>query len=775
MKKRALNLNRQISINSLLILLLLSLCHVISAQTSAIDWNSPGWTKTDIQGNSINIWNGTGYLTNNGSVGDTEIRNIDNRQDFLVKAQSGAAGLTSSESVTTGTSTSTYRTNASSQPSYIELTVAARGYNDKTYIQFIDTAKFEFDIADAPKLSNAIFDLATLSSDSVLLSINVISGDSCQFDIPLQLWNTWEDSYSFSWNLTDDLYNKYSMNLEDKFTNNTYSLNEDNLSFNFTISNDPATKDINRFVLHFQLAPIDGNIAIETVQSCEFPLMAEINLSSSQLNVDYVLMQNNQQLKTLPGTGEMLIFDLDSSNLVVGVNSFVIRASNTRCAGQSIDFTTTIEVIEAAQLGAPVNAVGCNNSSVTLMMQAPVNAALFRWYNKSSDLIPIAETINPEFVTPLLTKTTSYYVSAVNANGCETAREEIIASIQPTIDLTNNLVYNDSICNSETLLVTVDSSIPKMKYFISNANNIVSDTIEGNGGAIDLVVQTSNINPGNNTLLANVYNELCSETLPINNIIDIYKSPVATSTVESVSTNEICNVGNTIIHALGAKANEQYCWYSTIDDTSPILMEPNGIFETPILNQSHVYFVSIINETGCESSRTPVNVNVNNLPVPFITVDTLELGRYILTSSSINGNQWYLNDKLLEGENSQVLTTNEPGYYWLEVQSGACSVMSDTIQIDNTILGTQPILEHVDIEIYPNPTTDKVIISLPGKSSSELRTMLIDMDGSEQYNVENIVLNDREFVIDLLPYKAGIYILKIYLNSKIYSYRLIKQ
>jgi len=196
---------------------------------------------------------------------------------------------------------------------------------------------------------------------------------------------------------------------------------------------------------------------------------------------------------------------------------------------------------------------------------------------------------------------------------------------------------------------------------------------------------------------------------------------------------KFCNSGTVTILAKGANENELYSWFANENDNIPILTEEYGRFETPFLSNSHLYYVSIINETGCESERIPIEAKVNQLAIPIVTVDTLDFDSYLLRSSYPENNQWYFNNSLLIGATDQTIKATEPGFYKVQVISDGCIVLSDSVKVNNLILGTEAMTEHFNIKMYPNPATDMVMIDFPMIANQDTRIMIYSLDGKVQH------------------------------------------
>jgi RHS repeat-associated protein len=90
-------------------------------------------------------------------------------------------------------------------------------------------------------------------------------------------------------------------------------------------------------------------------------------------------------------------------------------------------YSTPFTVNPTAAPAAPVttSASRCGNGGVTLYANG--SGAMYRWYNSSGTLLH--EGTSRFFNTPILDKTTSYYVSTVIAQGCESARAMVTATV----------------------------------------------------------------------------------------------------------------------------------------------------------------------------------------------------------------------------------------------------------------------------------------------------------------------------------------------------------
>eukprot|EP01136_Pigoraptor_vietnamica_P041936 Opistho-1_new@15509 len=190
----------------------------------------------------------------------------------------------------------------------------------------------------------------------------------------------------------------------------------------------------------------------------------------------------------------------------------------------------------------------------------------------------------------------------------------------------------------------------------------------------DITYQTSNIFPGlpygpdgKHTIYVkdacgNKISYIASQTVP----------PVPTASVNagaSVCENQNINLDVNIIGAIS------YSWIGPNGFTSSI---KNPVIPSAAFIHSGVYTVEV--DLGCGIPvSTSINVTVNPLPItPLVSTSgptTFCTGNSILLSSSaVNGNQWYKDGVVISGANNQTFNANSAGSYTVVVtDANTCS------------------------------------------------------------------------------------------------------
>ena len=179
------------------------------------------------------------------------------------------------------------------------------------------------------------------------------------------------------------------------------------------------------------------------------------------------------------------------------------------------------------------------------------------------------------------------------------------------------------------------------------------------------------------------------------------------------------------------------------------------------------YSVKVINDNGCESVWSdPVSIIVYTRP----TIPNVSQNGDVLTSSADFGNQWFFNGDLIPGATEQNYKVNASGDYYVMVTNNfSCSSRSDILSVDLTNL---PVNEILNLEIYPNPTSNTFKIIVKTQEFNELNYSLLDINGRSL--LMNRILTDIT-IISIEEFVSGIYFL--HLNDgdiHLKAYKIIK-
>jgi hypothetical protein len=179
----------------------------------------------------------------------------------------------------------------------------------------------------------------------------------------------------------------------------------------------------------------------------------------------------------------------------------------------------------------------------------------------------------------------------------------------------------------------------------------------------------------------------------------------------------------------------------------------------------------------------------NILPTISITKPTdnqkiISAASLAITASSSDNDGWvtrvqiYIND---------TLASQTKNYTWLNAPLGKHSIFarafdnygdsttSDTIHIEIVATGINSIASQSRINMYPNPTSDKVCIQVPEEISGITEIRIIDLSGMTIMLKNNPTLAGGISEIDLSGISNGIYLLRITAGGNSENYKLVKE
>jgi len=174
------------------------------------------------------------------------------------------------------------------------------------------------------------------------------------------------------------------------------------------------------------------------------------------------------------------------------------------------------------------------------------------------------------------------------------------------------------------------------------------------------------------------------------------------------------------------------------------------------------------NVAGCDSTVTL------DLEIAEIDTDVEEVDENTLEAEEDEDAtyQWLdCNDNYapIAGETNATFTTETSGDYAVEVSIDGCSDTSDCFTITSTVNIDDLNAQH-GIQLFPNPTTNDLTISLEGIDVVDV--VLLDIQGKVLMQQSGLLNQDT---IDLSEYVTGTYFVKIITSAGSQEIRVIKQ
>ncbi len=161
--------------------------------------------------------------------------------------------------------------------------------------------------------------------------------------------------------------------------------------------------------------------------------------------------------------------------------------------GETEDYLFTVIASCPSLITDVVDDETCGNGSLTLGASGTSGVTEFRWYTTETGGVPIATTapvgLTTTWTTPVLSSTTSYYVTAFNGNCESLVRTEVIAKISP-IPVVTFTPSSPIVCGNDDIIQLTAQADTEKVYLIDekfdvNLGEFYNINSDGNPSATD--------------------------------------------------------------------------------------------------------------------------------------------------------------------------------------------------------------------------------------------------------------------------------------------------
>jgi hypothetical protein len=508
---------------------------------STISWGNSGWTKSGINNTIAVKDNPSGqfkYYTynplNDSGLGDLTDGIIAPGQAFWVQAEAPGSALTITENAKQAGQGTFYRTNANVTP-HLQISLVQNAQEDPAYIAFSEYGTINFDKqVDATKRPNDKINFSTLSNDGVNLAINDIGVVFCAHDILLNIANTPVGAYKIRFEQVGLEQEIGSVMLTDLFAGGSVNLIE-NPEYSFTITADPKSMGTERFRLTIS-RPELSMISSVAKELCD-DMYVDLTITGTQNGVYYQAYNesDNALSSSIISDGNETIIKVPKSSLASGLNKIQIKSWFSGCSpsilGSYLEFDFAPNPVASSIDTASV----CVDSSVNLTVTGAPTNGYYNWYRGEELIIDKHEA---SLEISKVKSEADYFVSAVNASGCE-GEKHLIKIIPETVPV-------PQIDVDATVLNT--NAIGTIQWFL-NAVALAGETSELITPAVS-GEYTVSASVGGCTLvsLPVAYVVTAAEEIDHASFIDIYPNPASSTnlnitfkSIEGVVSLEIIN------------------------------------------------------------------------------------------------------------------------------------------------------------------------------------------------------------------------------------------
>ncbi|MHA6249021.1 Ig-like domain-containing protein [Pontibacter sp. CAU 1760] len=407
-----------------------------------------------------------------------------------------------------------------------------------------------------------------------------------------------------------------------------------------------------------------------------------------------------------------------SQNAQTGTIAVSSSNSCNNSGGTTTTGVTVSPVPQAPTASAPPPV--CGPASVTLTASGAPAGGSYRWYTVISGGNPIAGATQNQFTTPTINEPRNYYVSVVNATGCESPRTQVTAAVYATPTATVIPQGNQTLCAGNTITLTANPQPPGQNYTYQWYNS--SGLMEGKTGQNIIIGEA-----GNYYVIVKNF-DTC--TSPPSNSVTITVNP-RPSLATTISGDERCGPGIVNLSAQPGAGGSAVRWY---DASTGGTMVFQGTNFSPDLTESQIYYVATYNpQTACESVRSQVNATVKPLPVAQIREEVPkcqnpnqnETTDFILRGTATNAN--FLNWEVVSGTATIEVSPSDPYTPIVRVQGTGTVRVRLTVQSGNGC-GT----DVAERDLVVNPVPDAVALNAPPVQRCGLGNVTLNVSGAPQ-------------------------------------------
>jgi photosystem II stability/assembly factor-like uncharacterized protein len=210
---------------------------------------------------------------------------------------------------------------------------------------------------------------------------------------------------------------------------------------------------------------------------------------------------------------------------------------------------------------------------------------------------------------------------------------------------------------------------------------------------------------------------------------------------------------------------------------SEIFVKDQSVYKIIVTNQSGCTSVSeSIKLKTCETATENRAILLNPMPISAEKMSFYTNEKSLLSSDGCsNANlQWLKDAQPIVGANKATLEVKESGNYVLQIEKLGCIATTNTLKISvETVLAVGEELPLFTVDVYPNPTEEKLYVSIPLQINTSISVKLIDDLGKL---IENCDFSEtKSKIFDLKTLQEGVYFLVFDTQGKRVVKKIIKK
>ncbi|MDB5130931.1 MAG: hypothetical protein JWR02_680 [Mucilaginibacter sp.] len=373
--------------------------------------------------------------------------------------------------------------------------------------------------------------------------------------------------------------------------------------------------------------------------------------------------------------------------------TYYVVGSGNGCTSNRTGVTATVTPTPQAPT-APGASV-CYGGTASLSVTSPTTGLQIDWYNVPSGGTPLITS--PDYTTPPLTTTTTYYVQA-SASGCISPRTPVTVTVNSQQQAP--AASGVTICSGTSASLTASGSGGTYQWY----NSPSGKTPVATGATFQTPVLTASTTYYVESASGTCNSSRTAVTVTVNNSVP---APSAAGQI-------VCTGSSATLTATAQ--NGTFEWYGTA--TGGTMLANTPTYTTPPVTANTTYYVQSVS-SGCASPRTAVQVSVMAAPLaPAATGATICSGNTTTIAATSSGSsfEWY--DAAIGG--TQLATTQAyttppltatTTYYVQTTSTNGCASPRTAVTVTVTPNPTQPTASGTTI---CGGTTASLTASAPG-------------------------------------------------------------
>jgi len=198
------------------------------------------------------------------------------------------------------------------------------------------------------------------------------------------------------------------------------------------------------------------------------------------------------------------------------------------------------------------------------------------------------------------------------------------------------------------------------------------------------------------------------------------------------------------------------------------------------ITRYYAFYNWVISEPSCSSPGIPVTASIINIPVANFSYSSVGLTANF-TNLSTNATSW----GWAFGDGGSPSTLQNPSHTYAvagtyNVHAAAYnSCGGDTIMIPVTVPSvgiTQNTTYADNFDVYPNPSDGNMVMQISSEKNQVCYLKVMNLIGQEIFNQKyNTVIGINKFTVDLSNRTNGLYFIKVLMNNKNFTRKIVIQ